>query len=220
VRKLYTLFFTSVLLTFTGCEDKKTDKNNIPIENTTEFYGTETAEGQNDTRFKVVKKKTSTVQEPVSFSDTFTLYDMKQTTYVAHVSDKKVTFKENDKAIKLITFFASWCPPCVHDIPYMNDLQKKYRKEMLLLGVLIHDDITKPALKSFLAKHEVNYFISTSTHNNDFASLIAKTLSLPKNFSIPLTVMYVKGEYFTHYEGAVPIEMIEYDINQALKTIK
>jgi len=29
--------------------------------------------------------------------------------------------------------------------------------------------------------------------------------------------MYVDGQYFTHYEGLVPIEMIEYDIEQAKK---
>ena len=45
-------------------------------------------------------------------------------------------------------------------------------------------------------------------------------LHLPQNFPIPLTVMYVDGKYFTHYEGSVPAEMIEYDIQQAQKQLK
>jgi hypothetical protein len=102
----------------------------------------------------------------------------------------------------------------------MNDLYLKNKKDLLLAGILIHDTINKSELKSFIAKHEIKYFISNSTHNNDFASLIAKTLHLSNNFSIPLTVMYVEGKYFTHYEGSVPIEMIEYDIAQARKTLK
>jgi hypothetical protein len=86
--------------------------------------------------------------------------------------------------------------------------------------VLIHDTITHTKLKSFIAKNQINYYLSSYTQNNDFASLVAKTLHLPQNFDIPLSVMYVEGKYFTHYEGIVPIEMIEYDIQQAKKTIK
>jgi len=48
---------------------------------------------------------------------------------------------------------------------------------------------------------------------------MASILELPENFSIPLTVMYLNGEYFTHYEGSVPVEMIEYDIQQAKKQL-
>jgi hypothetical protein len=71
-----------------------------------------------------------------------------------------------------------------------------------------------------MAKNQVNYFISNGVNNDAYANLLANTLHLPNNFSIPLTVMYVKGEYFTHYEGSVPVEMIEYDIQEAKKQLK
>ena len=221
MRKINLLFLTLSLLLLTGCEDKKTDENSIPIENTTEYFDSNVKVSHENSRFKVEKKDSSiSASEPTSLSDTFTLKNMKQTIYTVNVSNQKVTFKENSKAIKLITFFATWCPPCVHEIPYMNDLQQKYQKDLLLSSVLIHDEIDKDTLKSFLAKNEVQYFMASGTHNNDFASLIAKTLHLPNNFPIPLSVIYVEGKYFTHYEGCVPIEMIEYDIDQALKMLK
>jgi len=221
VRKINLLFLTLLLLVLTGCEDKKTNNNSIPIENTTEFFGSDVKDSQVNSRFKIEKKDSSTsTSEAISLRDTFTLKNMGKTKYTVNVSNQKVTFKENNKAIQLITFFATWCPPCVHEIPYINDLQKKYQKDLLLSAVLIHDDIDKDALKSFLAKNEVQYFMASGTHNNDFASLIAKTLHLPNNFPIPLSVIYVEGKYFTHYEGCVPIEMIEYDIDQALKMLK
>jgi len=137
-----------------------------------------------------------------------------------NVLNEKVTFKENTKPIVLITFFTTWCIPCVAEFPYMNDLHKKYKNNVLFTGVLIHDEIKSSELQSFLAKQQIKYFISNSTHNNDFANLIAKTIHLDKNFSIPLTVIYVEGHYYTHYEGCVPIEMIEYDLQQAKKTLK
>ena len=222
MRKLNTLFLTLLFLNFTGCEDKKTNNTTIPIENTTEIFGSKNKNIHIDKRFKVEKKEQSIPENSmhsVPLSDTFKLHDMKNTNYTVTVSNQKVTFKESTKAIVLITFFTSWCPPCVGEIPYMNDLYIKNKKDVLLAGVLIHDTIKKSELKSFLSKHEIKYFISNSTHNNDFVNLIAKTLHLPSNFSIPLTVMYLEGKYFTHYEGSVPIEMIEYDIVQARKML-
>jgi len=223
VRKINVLILTLILFVFTACEDKKTNGTGIPVENTTEIFGSNNNKVQSNNRFKIQKKEQSQSAistDTRSLSDTFKLNDIKNTFYTVTVSNRKVTFKESTKAITLVTFFTTWCPPCLADIPYMNDLQKKYKKNLLLTGILIHDSMTNPELKSFLAQHNVKYFISNSTHNNDFASLVAKTLHLPHNFTIPLTVMYVEGEYFTHYEGCVPIEMIEYDIQQALKTIK
>ena len=224
MRKIYTLLLVLLLLCLTGCEDKKSTENQIPVENTTEVFTSEDSTSQADKRFKLPHGKEKEISEKpldiASLSDTFTLQNMKNTRYSVSVSNQKVTFKQSDKAIVLVTFFATWCPPCLADIPYMNDLQKKYHKDLFIAGVLSHDAITQADLKSFLAKHEVKYYISNSTHNNDFAALVAKTLHLPKNFSIPLTVMYLEGNYFTHYEGCVPVEMIDYDIQEALKTLK
>ena len=223
MRTINVLILTLILFIFTACEDKKTSNTGIPVENTTEFFGADNNKEQSNTRFKLHKKEQShstVTTDSLSLSDTFSLSDIKNTHYTVTVSNKKVTFKESTKAIILVTFFATWCTPCLSDIPYMNDLQKKYEKDILLASILIQDTIPKAKFKSFLSRNDVKYFVSNSTYNNDFASLVAKTLHLPHNFSIPLTVMYVEGEYFTHYEGCVPVEMIEYDIQEALKTIK
>lgn len=208
MHKINALIFFFLLLFILGCEDKKTS-NEIYMENTTEVLG-------HPNNNPLITSHTDNIQ----LSDTFKLSNMQDKHYTVTVSNKKVTFRESEKAIILITFFATWCPPCVHNIPYMNDLDKKYKNKLLLTGILIHDTMPKDKLQSFLSKHDVKYFISNSRYNNDFASLIAKTLQLPKDFSIPLTVMYVEGKYFTHYEGIVPVEMVEYDIQEALKTLK
>ena len=222
MHKLNAIIFSCILFLILGCEDKNTSTNNIPIENTTEVLNQTSSEESNSNRFKVPKhesKNTNTIHN-VNLSDTFKLSNIENKSYTVTVSNQKVTFKESQKAIVLVTFFATWCPPCVHDIPYMNDLHKKYKKNLLLTGVLVQDTISEEKLRSFLAKHAVTYFVSSSRDNNDFTNLVAKTLRLPKDFSIPLTVMYVEGKYFTHYEGCVPVEMIDYDIQQALKMLQ
>jgi len=229
VRTISTLFLTLLLLIVTACDEKPTQKN-ISIENTTEILGNTQNTTDNTSCFKVHKKSMPTQADTetilpkkvknIQFKDTFVLKNLKNEEYTVTISNQKVTFKKSTKGINLITFFSTWCPPCKYQIPYLNDLQKKHKKDLLLVGILIHDTITEKKLKSFIAKNQINYYLSSYTQNNDFASLVAKILHLPQNFDIPLSVMYVNGKYFTHYEGIVPIEMIEYDIQQAKKLLK
>lgn len=203
-------------------EDKKADITPLPIENTTQILHSKNVQKQNDTKFTQEKKQTDLpeVKRPAQETNVFTLSDTKAQSHAITISDEKVTFQQNDKPIVIVNFFATWCPPCIGEIPYLNDLQKKYQPELFIAGILTHDSIDKLALEIFMTKHKINYFISYTADNDAFANTLANKLNLSENFSIPLTVMYVEGEYFTHYEGAVPIEMIEYDIQQAKNQLK
>ena len=219
VLKISALLLPILFIGLTGCEDKKPDTTPIPIENTTEIFTEKAIDDQQGKRFQVEKKKDmldDILKVEITKPETFTFDE----NHTVTVSDQKVIFHKSEQPIVIVHIFATWCPPCIGEIAYLNDLQKKHQKELFITGILTHDIIDQPALKTFVSKHQVNYFISNSTHNDAFANLLARTLRLPKNFSIPLTVMYVEGKYFTHYEGAVPVEMIEYDIQQAKKQLK
>ncbi len=234
MHKISALLLSILLISLTGCEDKKPDETPIPIENTTEFVSQPQDNSVSEKRFKINKQtkphddNTSPtapstpieVPEVMTGTGTFMLLNTKSKSHKVTLSNDQVIFQHNNKAIVLINLFATWCPPCIGELSYLNTLQKKYSKDLLLVGVLTHDYIDIPSLESFMAKHEINYFISNSPHNNAFSGQLATTLDLPQNFSIPLMVMYVDGKYFTHYEGTVPVEMIEYDIQQAQKQLK
>lgn len=232
MHKISALFLAILFITLTGCEDKKPDDTLIPIENTTEFVSqskdnteifTQKDLKQQEILLDKPSQEVSTIPYALDIqqnTNTFMLLDTKSKSQKVTFSDDQVTFHRNSKAIVLVNLFATWCPPCIGGLPYFNELQEKYQDDLFIAGILINDYIDVASLKSFIAKHEINYFISNSPHNNAFGGRLAMTLQLPQNFSIPLTVMYVDGKYFTHYEGAVPVEMIEYDIKQAQKQLK
>jgi len=231
IAALLSLILLIILIIIIGWEDKQPKSTPLPTENTTEILVEKDKMGQEDKRFKLGRKedilpqvKPSVAEANISVPEiqlgSFTLINTKVKSRKVTVSDQKVIFQDAAQPIVMVNLFATWCPPCIGEIPYLNDLQKKYEKELLVVGILTHDSIVQDELETFMAKNQINYFISNGTDNETFATLLASTLDLSKNFPIPLTVMYVEGKYFTHYEGSVPVEMIEYDIQQAKKQLK
>jgi thiol-disulfide isomerase/thioredoxin len=225
---LSTLLLCFTLFSFTGCEDKKVKDPFIPVENTTEVFTQEDKDQQKEKKETIEKSETKKepinkepIKEEVSASqtptDTFTLSDIQQNKHTLTVSNQKMAFHNVDQSIVIINFFSTWCSPCRAEIPYLSDLQKKYKKKVFIAGILVNDEQSDDTLKQFMSKYQANYFISNSKQNDIFASKVVKELQLPENFSIPLTVIYKDGNYYTHYEGAVPVEMIDHDIQEAIK---
>jgi thiol-disulfide isomerase/thioredoxin len=213
-----------ILILYIGWNEQPSESTSLPTENTTELLTQKDKIAGENERFKLTKQKNTLPQKRSSLPEgpakVFTLSSTKMKSHTVTVSSQKVIFQDTTQPIVIVNLFATWCPPCIGEIPYLNDLQKKYKEKLFVVGILTHDSIMQDALDTFMAKNQINYFISNGTDNDTFADQLAITLDLPENFSIPLTVMYVNGEYFTHYEGSVPVEMIEYDIEQAKKQLK
>ncbi|HHH37523.1 MAG TPA: TlpA family protein disulfide reductase, partial [Epsilonproteobacteria bacterium] len=124
----------------------------------------------------------------------------------------KVTLSAIHKPLVMINLFATWCPPCRAEIPYLTQLQKKHKKELAIIGVLVNDEQNDTQLHTFLKKNKINYFIANAQGNDTLTKQIAKRLGLLENFPNPLSVLYKDGKLYRYYEGAMPIEMMENEI--------
>jgi len=195
VKKINILFLTAILLCSTGCENKKTD---TPVKKTV------TKEVPKIEKAEYMKKYT------------FALNDLNDSNYSISIVNKHIEISHVDQKLILLNFFATWCPPCKSEIPYLADLKKKYDGTLFIAGILVNDDPDKKTLKRFMEKYGVNYFISNSKDNDALGKLAAKRLQLGENFPIPLTILFKNGNYYSHYEGAVPVEMLEHDIKEAI----
>ncbi len=156
-------------------------------------------------------KSEKTEEKPAAFI----LRDLNET-IKATLNDEGISFSVGEPVV-LLNFFATWCPPCKAEIPHLVSLQKKYAGKMSVVAVLVEENIPNRVVKRFKEEHEIDYFVSNSPANMKLASETADMLHQPRNFPIPMTVLFVKGKYFRHYIGMVPEEMLESDIKDALK---
>jgi len=99
-------------------------------------------------------------------------------------------------------------------IPYLDALQKRYPKELFVIGIVANSDITNTALREFMKQQNASYFISNGTENDQLAEALAQFVKEGKDYPIPLTILFKNGQYTMHYVGATPIEMIKADIEQ------
>jgi thiol-disulfide isomerase/thioredoxin len=62
----------------------------------------------------------------------------------------------------LIEFWATWCPPCRKSIELLNDLHKKFGKDLIVIGI---SDEPEQAVRALKAKYnvEIEYFSAIDT---------------------------------------------------------
>lgn len=147
---------------------------------------------------------------------TMILKGINEATHEALVETDRFMFNDVKAPVLLVNFFSTWCPTCRGEIPYFEDLQKKYKNELFIAGILVNDDANTTKLKTFADTYHAHYFISNDPKNRYVTAKVRAALNLDENFTLPLTVLYRYGKYYTHYEGAVPVEMIDHDIRTAL----
>jgi len=55
----------------------------------------------------------------------------------------------------LVDFWATWCAPCVVELPHLTALQARHRGKLQIIGVSMDDDADSP--KQLTAQYRLNY---------------------------------------------------------------
>jgi len=151
----------------------------------------------------------------------FIFQNLKGEVSTLEVKNDIYDFKNIKQPIVIINAMSTWCPPCRGQLPHLSKLQQKFKENIFVMATLVHDDIQKEKLEKLLIAEKALFYLSvTQKENLKFINMLAPKLGLSSDFPMPLTVVFANGKYFTHYEGMIPEEMIESDIQQLLQKIK
>jgi len=146
----------------------------------------------------------------------YNLKDLKGVEYKVIKEGNNFNITGYEDKVIIFDIFATWCPPCRAAAPNISALQKKFEKELKVIGVLIEEEKTDAYVQRFVDTYGADYSISNAPDNHDLSRAIAATTDVGQGFPIPLMVMFYKGKYINHYIGVVPEEMVENDIKKAM----
>lgn len=128
---------------------------------------------------------------------------------------KKFLDKKDDK-VYVINFWATWCAPCVKELPYFEKLNTEYRNKnvQVLLVSLDFPHLYDSKLKPFIKKKKLQSKVIAldDVDMNTWIPKVDETWS----GSIPATIIYKKEER-KFFEKSFTFEELESEVKQFLK---
>jgi len=114
--------------------------------------------------------------------------------------------------VVVVDFWASWCGPCGASFPVMDELQKKYGPQGLVI-IAVNEDEAKSDMQDFLKDHHVTFTIVRDAKQKLVE--IANVSTMPASFLIGTDGKVA----FTHsgFHGAETRKQYEQEIESLLK---
>lgn len=122
----------------------------------------------------------------------------------------KVSLSSLQGKVVFVNFWATWCPPCIKEMPSIQDLKEKM-KDKDVVFLLVDIDGNHEKAQAFMEKRKLNLPVYTP------AATISNTYL---GSSIPTTVIFdKKGNMIQRIVGGVDFasEEVEKFMNQVLK---
>src|SRR5215469_6919006 len=99
------------------------------------------------------------------------------------VEGKTIASGEWQGKVVLLNFWATWCPPCLDEIPYLIKLQSKYGDHLQIIGFSLDSgspESVNAFIRRFVQQHGINYpvVIAAPDLQNKFGGI----LGLPTTF--------------------------------------
>ena len=71
-----------------------------------------------------------------------------------------------DHEAVLINLWASWCGPCVHEFPYLNEAYNKYKDKVAFIGLTVEPEDTLDILRDIKKENSLEYPVAPEAGTN------------------------------------------------------
>ena len=103
--------------------------------------------------------------------------------FKSYGSDEVIDWASLKGRVVVIEFWATWCPPCIKNIPHLNTLANEFRKEAVTFISVTYE--TEKMVGRFLKEHPLETIIGL---DDDFAMFKSY-----RAWGIPMTVIVNKN---------------------------
>jgi thiol-disulfide isomerase/thioredoxin len=62
--------------------------------------------------------------------------------------------------VVILDFWATYCPPCIEEIPHLMELQAKYGEDLIVIGLNVGGDEDRPKIPEFMERLKITYPIA------------------------------------------------------------
>jgi len=118
---------------------------------------------------------------------------------VEEISHKELAKLPSQHAIVVVNFWATWCGPCVVEIPHLNRLQQE-RPDVRIYGVSIDDAVLGREVFKFVDRHRIRYpvYVKERRSSEDPGQEWYENVD-----AIPITYVFKNGTLHNTILGAV-----------------
>lgn len=172
------------------------------------FIGCESKPQQaQEVQATVLQKKNEIVK-----SDNYTLTTTTGEEIILEVTNDVLFSKKLNGKMVLINFWATWCKPCVKEMPTFNELQEKYKNDFIIVGVLFEEEKDEKDLLAFMTKYKVNFPVTVGKENFRLAKTFDDVKMIPESF------LYNKEGFFIEkFVGEIKKSKLENYIKESIK---
>jgi len=141
--------------------------------------------------------------------------DSKGKTYKVTGTEQGLVIEGMKGKVVFLEFFGHKCPPCLASIPHLIDLQKKHKKNLVIIAIEVQG-LNNKEVTDFAKKKGINYIVLAEEKASEVVTYIQQRAQWQG--SIPfLVALDTKGDVQFVQAGMLPQESLEDLIGQLNK---
>jgi len=69
--------------------------------------------------------------------------------------------KDFQGKVVILDFWATYCPPCIEEIPHLRELKRTYGDDLVLIGLHVGGEEDRPKVPEFVERLKIDYPLAT-----------------------------------------------------------
>lgn len=127
-----------------------------------------------------------------------------------NMQNQTIDSKNSLGRVRLVVFWATWCKPCIKEVPVLNDLWDRYQgKPLDIHGISVDRAVDVDKIPRFMEKYGIKYPILKGSPQ---LQLSFRSDKVPTTY-----LLNQKGEYIRKWNGPQPAHVFIREIDKLLK---